>query len=63
MNVPVRRGEFAIEINDLLGRSFDFGVNHPQIEQSVGFLSKNICVLKDSSHGDSRFPIFDVGIV
>ena len=64
-----RRGEFVIEINDLLGAGqavFDFGdspFNHPQIEQSVGFLSVNINVLIDSSHGDSRFPIFDVGIV
>ena len=72
MNVGLdqaRRGEFAIEINDLLGAGqagFDFGdfpVNHPQIEQSVGFFSKNIRVLKDSGHCDSRFPIFNVGIV
>ena len=64
-----RRGEFAIETDDLFGAGqagFGLGdspVNHPQIEQSVGFLSKNICVSKDSGHCDSRFPIFDVGIV
>ena len=72
MNVGLdqaRCGEFAIEIDDLFGAGqagSDFGdspVNHPQIEQSVGFLSENIRVLKDSGHCDSRFPIFDVGIV
>ena len=72
MNVGLdqaRCGEFAIEIDDLFGAGqagSDFGdspVNHPQIEQSVGFLSKNICVSKYCGQCDSRFPIFDVGIV
>ena len=72
MNVgpdQARRGEFAIETDDLFGAGQagsglgDSPVNHPQIEQSVGFLSKNICVSRDSGHCDSRFSIFDVGIV
>ena len=72
MNVgpdQARRGEFGIETDDLFGAGqagSDLGdppVNHPQIEQSVGFFSKNIRVLKDSGHCDSRFPIFNVGIV
>lgn len=66
MNVgpdPARRGEFGIETDDLFGAGqagSDLGdppVNHPRIEQSVGFLSKNIYVSKDSGHCDSRFPI------
>ena len=72
MNVgpdQARRGEFAIEIDDLFGAGQagsglgDSPANHPQIEQSFGFLSKNICVSKYCGQCDSRFPIFDVGIV